>query len=76
MFVWGGCGGQQCDPLADGALWAPGANGGTWTAIPANAAVVGRSYHSAVWTGASAIVWGGLTTATAGNTATGAVFTP
>jgi hypothetical protein len=74
MFVWGGCGGQSCDPLGDGALWQPGTNGGAWAPLPESPVIEGRSAHTAVWTGAAAIVWGGVTKD--GRTNTGAVFSP
>jgi hypothetical protein len=74
MFVWGGCGGQMCDVLGDGALWTNGTSGGTWQPIPVSPVVAGRHAHAAVWTGTSALVWGGLTGTTPTNT--GAMFSP
>ena len=59
MIVWGGV-----DPLngsnylASGSVYDPAANAWTATSIPLNN---GHSSHSALWTGAEMIVWGGDT---------------
>ncbi|UCF80828.1 MAG: PKD domain-containing protein, partial [Acidobacteriota bacterium] len=61
MIVWGGYGYNNppmCTTfgyLADGASYNPST--GLWTSI--TAPIAGRRYHSAVWTGAEMIVWGG-----------------
>lgn len=44
----------------------------TWETMPS--AVEGRSYHTAVWTGAEMIVWGGMSAS--GPSGSGAVFDP
>jgi hypothetical protein len=64
IFLWGGCAGDGCQTLfGDGAVWRPGANGGTWKSFPEDAAgLPKRSTTAAVWTGKASsevIVWGG-----------------
>ncbi len=64
MIIWGGCGqtGQQlkCDKaLNDGAFFDPAAN--AWASMTVGPTTPSpRALHSAVWTGASMIVWGGI----------------
>ena len=55
MIVWGGYDGisyfntgGRYDPATD-----------SWTATPTANAPLGRLYHTALWTGAEMIVWGG-----------------
>jgi hypothetical protein len=75
MMVWGGCGGDACvDVLGDGGVWTPGAGGGAWKPVLAAAAITPRQRHTAVWTGAEVILWGGK--AKSGITASGARFAP
>lgn len=66
VLVWGGARG--------GASLVPGAK--KWTAF-AHGPLPGRIEPTAVWTGSSLIIWGGLTTKTWGKyAAVGAAFTP
>jgi hypothetical protein len=57
MIVWGGLSGA--DPLNDGGRYNPLSN--SWAYLPSAVANTPspRSGHSAVWTGAEMIVWGG-----------------
>jgi hypothetical protein len=55
MIVWGGTNGFY---LNSGGQYDPVGN--TWAATTGIAAPSGRYYHSAVWTGAKMIVWGGF----------------
>jgi hypothetical protein len=58
MFVWGGTG--PCGSSAtcgDGGLYRP--LEAQWEMIPSDLAVAARTGHRGVWTGDSAIVWGG-----------------
>ena len=59
MIVWGGgnSGGSTITRLNSGAKLNPTTN--AWTPISTNGAPSGRRYHTAVWTGAEMIVWGG-----------------
>src|SRR5438552_16948892 len=52
MIVWGGV-----DGLNTGGRYNPGTN--SWTATSTINAPIGRSLHTAVWTGSEMIVWGG-----------------
>ena len=77
MIVWGGCGTDACKQIyGDGGVWSPGASGGSWTAIVAAAAaeVPARRGSTAVWTGSSALLWGGRTSK--GESNLGAVLYP
>jgi N-acetylneuraminic acid mutarotase len=59
FVVWGGASVASSTSFAnDGAAYDP--NGNAWTALPTQGAPSGRADHSAVWTGAEMIVWGGL----------------
>jgi N-acetylneuraminic acid mutarotase len=55
MIVWGGLNGSG--NLNDGGQYDPGAN--AWTATTTTGAPLGRSQHTAVWTGSRMVVWGG-----------------
>ncbi len=61
MLVWGGSSSQDATDvyLDTGGLFEPSAS--TWEEIPTSGAPAGRCYHTAVWTGAEMIVWGGYT---------------
>lgn len=59
MVVWGGASAAKSGVLDSGARYHPPSD--TWTAVPLNAAPAARFDHSAVWTGAEMIVWGGAT---------------
>ena len=73
MMVWGGCGGDSCfTTYGDGGFWTPGANGGTWTAVPEGKITTGRINATGVWTGKQVIVWGGKAGLTGKLLATGA----
>jgi N-acetylneuraminic acid mutarotase len=54
MIVWGGSGATI---LNDGGRYNPTAN--SWTAVTTTAAPAARANHTAIWTGAEMIVWGG-----------------
>lgn len=73
LFVWGGfeSGSQASDPLDTGGRFDPGT--GSWSIIPTEDAPVARYGHSAVWSGAEMIVWGGIN---GGLLATGGRFDP
>ena len=60
MVVWGGCGAKTdfCG-LADGGRYNPSTD--SWRPTSATGAAGPRSTHTAVWTGAKMIVWGGCT---------------
>ena len=75
MIVWGG------GSFASGPLYAFNTGGkynpstDSWTPTSTGANVpIGKSYHTAVWTGTEMIVWGGLGSADFLNT--GGVYTP
>lgn len=61
MIVWGG----DASPEATntGGIYSPpaGAGAGTWAETSLTNAPAARSQHTAVWTGAEMIVWGGAT---------------
>lgn len=57
MIVWGGISPVTSTALATGGRYQPDTDTWTSTAIPG--APAGRQGHSAVWTGAEMIVWGG-----------------
>jgi N-acetylneuraminic acid mutarotase len=58
MIVWGGeIYGGSGPRLGDGGIYDPGA--GTWSSVTTTAAPSARSRHTAVWTGAEMLVWGG-----------------
>jgi N-acetylneuraminic acid mutarotase len=58
MIVWGGYDGTRY--LKDGARFSPTAN--SWTPLTANVPLSARWYHTAIWTGAEMILWGGYNT--------------
>jgi len=74
MIVWGGAG--AAGDLNDGGLYDPVAN--AWTYLPASLAntPVARESHSAVWTGAEMMVWGGFNDTSGGLVNDGARFNP
>ena len=59
MLVWGGGPGAAVGPrpLGDGGRYEPATD--TWSPISAAGAPSARSGHTAVWTGAAMLVWGG-----------------
>jgi N-acetylneuraminic acid mutarotase len=59
MIVWGGynTNGGQLDTLNTGGRYDPATD--NWIATSTISAPTGRNFHSAVWTGAEMIVWGG-----------------
>ena len=58
MIIWGGYYFDGANHyLKDGAKYDPATN--SWTPTSATDAPSARAYHSAVWTGAEMIVWGG-----------------
>lgn len=76
MMIWGGCGTDTCATLyGEGGFWTPGAGGGAWESIAADAEKISaRKGATGVWTGTSAIVWGGQVKT--GFTDTGATLLP
>jgi hypothetical protein len=58
-MIWGG---TPADGTDDGALYDPETD--SWTPLPASGAPSWRTAYSVVWTGAEAIVWGGLSRST------------
>lgn len=77
IFLWGGCKGAGCtEPVGDGGVWRPGANGGTWTSFPEDAALTKRSDTVGVWTGKTSseiMIWGGYANGPVGTGARRAV---
>ncbi len=60
IFLWGGCNDMACGTvLADGSVWKPDNNGGTWSNFPSDPGLTARSEASIVWTGTDVIIWGG-----------------
>ena len=60
MIVWGGCSSVVCSAAVDtGGRYDPVGDG--WTPTAQTGAPAARASHSAIWTGDSMIVWGGLT---------------
>lgn len=86
MLVWGGYYGSLSPYYRnDGAAYDPSAK--TWATLPAPTvtsptaySLLGRQYHSAVWTGTEMIVWGGLSSSGTGCTSgycnDGAAYNP
>ena len=71
LIVWGGCSGLVCSAVVDtGSRYDP--VGDSWMPTTQTGAPAARAEHSAVWTGDSMIVWGGLTDTGIG--ITGAVY--
>jgi N-acetylneuraminic acid mutarotase len=70
MLVWGGW--NQPSYFATGAAFDPSTS--SWTAMSTASAPVGRSNHTAVWTGSEMLVWGGYDGAT--QLSTGGRYTP
>jgi hypothetical protein len=63
MIVWGGCLGGECTiELAGGGRFSPATD--SWVPIGGGSSPLGRIYHTAVWTGAEMVVWGGTSTST------------
>jgi len=58
MIVWGGENWNVCCVSNTGGRYDPAAN--SWLATTTTGAPSGRSWHTAVWTGAEMIVWGGF----------------
>ncbi len=61
MVVWGGLQYSMAlgfTPLATGARYSPALD--TWTSVSSTAAPTARKGHTAVWTGAKVLVWGGV----------------
>ncbi len=73
LIVWGGfeSGSPGSNPLDTGGRFDPGT--GSWSTIPIEGAPVARYGHSAVWSGAEMIVWGGVN---GGLLATGGRYDP
>ena len=72
MIVWGGDVGGTF--TSTGGRYTPTGGAGTWKTTSNNSGLVGRRLHTAVWTGADMIVWGGETTIGAIND--GAAYRP
>jgi N-acetylneuraminic acid mutarotase len=73
MIVWGGLD-ANLTPLNTGARYDPATD--TWTPISTTNAPAARANHSAVWTGAEMIIWGGATTGSSGYFSDGARYNP
>jgi N-acetylneuraminic acid mutarotase len=58
MIIWGGFNGNTGSFLNTGGRYVPGTD--SWTATASNNAPNGRRSHTAVWTGAEMIIWGGF----------------
>ncbi|MEK6607505.1 MAG: galactose oxidase, partial [Myxococcota bacterium] len=58
MLVWGGWGGWGGDSFDTGGRYNPATD--TWTATSTTGAPSASLYHTAVWTGAEMLVWGGV----------------
>jgi hypothetical protein len=72
VIIWGGVGAGG--PLNDGGeLVFSGNAPAQWVATPLSGAPIGRSEHSAVWTGQQMIIWGGNNGGPLGD---GALFSP
>ena len=72
MIVWGGYRPSEFIILGSGGKYNPASD--TWTATSNSNAPTARSGHTAVWTGAAMIVWGGLDPTSYANT--GARYDP
>jgi len=59
MLIWGGCTSGECQvELSTGGRYDPASD--SWVPINPTDAPAGRAGHTAVWTGAEVIVWGGV----------------
>lgn len=65
-----------CDPATGTVAHAFEAGCVTWRPVTTSAAPIGRTKHTAVWTGSKMIVWGGQIEADPGVTASGAAYDP
>lgn len=65
-----------CDPATGQVAHAFEAGCVTWRPVTTTAAPIGRTRHTAVWTGSKMIVWGGQIEADPGVTASGAAYDP
>jgi hypothetical protein len=59
MIVWGGAGEGAGNYLNTGGRYDPSTD--SWTATSTTNAPIGRTGHTAVWTGSEMIIWGGFT---------------
>ena len=57
MIIWGGVNHSNGNDLNTGAKYNPSTD--SWTATTTTGAPDGRELHTAVWTGAEIIIWGG-----------------
>jgi hypothetical protein len=75
LWIWGGLGYYvgATGAAQDGASFDLAS--GTWALMP-TAPITGRFGASIVWTGESALIWGGRITITADAPNDGAIFTP
>lgn len=74
MLVWGGRFSTGTSRANSGAIYSPANASQSWMNIPTVGAPVGRSGHTAVWTGSKMMVWGGHDGTTVRND--GGLFTP
>jgi hypothetical protein len=58
MLVWGGNTPGGDGALADGAAYSPERD--RWRALSASGAPAGRWSHTAIWSGSTMVIWGGL----------------
>ena len=75
MLIITGCGTDSCATVyGDGGLFTPSSTGGSWKPIAADPNLSARRGATGVWTGDSAVIWGGRAGSKA--TATGALVHP
>ena len=73
MIVWGGDGRSDLDSMIGG-IYNPATD--SWVRMTRDAATpMGRSHHTAVWTGSKMVVWGGYEII-GGDTDTGGIYDP
>lgn len=57
MIVWGGYEGRSTHDVNTGGRYSPSSD--AWVPISTSGAPLGRSGHTAIWTGSEMVVWGG-----------------
>ena len=70
-LIWGGWDGTTA--LSDGGSYDPSTN--SWTTLATSSAPAARYQHTAVWTGSTMLIWGGIDTAGSA-LKSGGIFTP
>ena len=75
ILIWGGkCGDKGDQPCTAGARYSPSSN--QWSPLLGSTPPGPRSDHTATWTGAEMVVWGGRDPATDAMLADGALYDP